>query len=374
MPQIGTSSALTQRSWRAGVTHEAERQAMTMGFVSDDDDAAFYLYDDLTKDAGDQIRVKFSPTDDTEDGFGDSDTIEGNEEDLEVVEDSFKIDYLALAYKQRGAMSQQRTNVDLKKAAFVKLSVRWARRWEQSIFNHLCGYTPAMYLTDGASNGTGDNLKRCGHNTVVQYDSSHVYTHAGETVLQDQNLDTTDRMTLSVINEVLMNATSKRFITYPLTPCSDGYFHLFMSPRQWFRLRENTTAGQWADLTRALLEGGQKWSESGFARGHLGTYGQVKLHVTDYVTYGVSSADASVAVTGVDRAVLVGARALHIGFGQDYASEDHLDWVEQVRDYRKWGVVADSIFGCKRTTFALPNGGASQTYGSFLIPTYEAAS
>jgi len=371
MSDIGTSNALTQRVWRAGMTHEAERQCLAMGFLSEDEDAAFYLYDDLTKEAGDQVRVKFSPTDDTQDGFGDSDTIEGNEEDLEILEDTFKIDYLALAYKQRGQMSQQRTNVDLKKSAFVKLSVRWARRWEQWVFNQLCGYTPASWLTDGVANGVGTNYKRTGNNPVTQYDSAHIWRPTGITA--DESLTTSHRMTLSVINEVLMTATSKRFITYPLTPASDGYYHLFLSPRHWFRLRENTTAGQWADLTRAQLEGGQQWSKSGFKRGHLGTYGQVKLHVTDYVTYGVNSSTPATAVTGVDRAVLVGARALHMGFGQDYASQDHLDWVEQVRDYRKWGVAADTIGGCKRTLFALPNGGATQTYNAFLIPTYEAA-
>ena len=54
-----------------------------------------------------------------------------------------------------------------------------------------------------------------------------------------------------------------------------------------------------------------------------------------------------------------------MAFGEGYADGNHLDWVEQTRDYRKWGVLADSCFGVKRTIFN------SQTYASLVLVTYS---
>jgi hypothetical protein len=257
----------------------------------------------------------------------------------------------------------------------VKLANRWARRFEQSVFNQLCGFTPAMYKSnEGTENGnpSGDNYKRTGNNVVVQYDANHVYTHTGETVLQDENLDSNDTLTLTILDEVLERITSKRTMTYPMTPAADGYFHLFISPRQFTTLKSNTNTGQWMDIQRALLEGGAGYANSAFKRYFAGIYSQIKIHVTDYVTYGVHSTNPYDAITTVDRAVLVGANALRIGFGEDYASDDHLNWVEQVRDYKKWGIMADSVFGCSRVRYNLPSSSSKETYGAFLIPTYEA--
>jgi hypothetical protein len=373
MPDIGTSSAIAQQYWRAGVAHEAERQTFGMEFVSTDEDAPFVLMDDLTKNRGDVVKYKFSPTDDTKDGFRDSDTIEGNEEELEIVQSSLSIDYLALAFKQRGQMSQQRTNVDLKRAAMVKLANKWARRWDQCIFNQLCGYTPAMYKSDeGAENGNsaGDNYTRTGNNAITQYDSNHTYRITAH--VTDETLDSTDAISFSVIDKVLEYATSKRHVTYPLTPASDGYFHLFISPRQMTTLKQSTTTGQWMDIQRALLEGSQPYSQSAFKRYFAGIYSNVKIHISDYVTYGVNSSNAYAKVSTVDRAVLVGANALRIAFGEGYAADDHLDWVEQVRDFKKWAIAADSVFGMDRVRYNLPTSSTKETYGAFLIPTYQA--
>jgi len=372
MADIGTSSALSQQLWRAGVSHQAEHQCFAMEFVSPDEESPFVLMNDATRDRGDTIKYKFSPTDDSEDGFLDLDTIEGNEEETEIVQQSFLINWLGIAYKQRGQMSQQRTNVDLKKVAMTKLANRWARRWEQSIFNQLCGFTPAMYKTDeGAENGNtaGDNYTRTGMNAVVQFDSNHVYTFSGETVLVDEGLDSNDTISFTVIDEALEAATTA---TYPLMPAADGYYHLFISPRQFTTLKASTAAGQWLDIQRAIMEGGESYANSAFKRYFAGTYSNVKIHISHYVTNGVNSTNAYAAVTTVDRAVLVGANALRLGFGEGYADGDHLDWTEQTRDYKKWGILADTVWGCSRVRYNLPNSSSLETYGAYLIPTYEA--
>lgn len=373
MPDIGTNSSMTQKVWRAGLSHEAERQCFAMEFVSPDEDSPFVLMEDLTRNRGDKVRFKFSPTVDTTDGFGDLDQVEGNEEELEIVESELSIDRLKLAYKQRGIMSQQRTNVDLKKAALVKLANRWARRFEESIFNQLIGFTPANYMADSSSENSvsgGTNYKRTGMNAVYQFDSNHVYTHASETVLEDQNLDSNDVITLTIIDSALEAMQSST--RYPIAPCSDGFYHMFISPRQFTTLKSTTSTGQWMDIQRAILEGGAGYSNSAFKRYFAGIYSNVKIHITNYVKgKGVHSSNAYDAIPEVDRAVIVGANALRIAFGEGYASDDHLDWTEQVRNYDNWGVMADTVWGCSRVRYNLPNSSSLETYGAYLIPTYE---
>ena len=60
-----------------------------------------------------------------------------------------------------------------------------------------------------------------------------------------------------------------------------------------------------------------------------------------------------------------------MAYGEGYAGGQHLDWVEQIDDYRRWGVLADSVFGLKTTVFA-NSSGTDEYYGSLVISTYSA--
>ena len=359
---VPTGSTLTQKAWRPGLIHQVELQAHMMGFVSPDDDSGIVLLEDLTKKRGDKIQIRFSPTDDTSDGFSDTDTVEGNEEKIDFLPDEMKIDYLAFAFAQAGQMSQQRVSFDLKAAAFIKAVAKWTRRFEESICNQFAGYTPAM----GAAQ---DNYKRTGLNPVTQLDTAHIlYSTAGAaTYTTDQGIaaDDTAVMTLDGISDAVLKMMTKAELTYPIAPCPDGFYHCVMHPYQWRQLRDNTSAGDWGDIVRATLEGGRRYEDSPLARGWLGTYNNTKLHVSDWVPNGVTSTDATLKQSNARRAFIFGARGAHMAFGEGYADGNHLDWVEQTRDYRKWGVLADSCFGVKRTIFN------SQTYASLVLVTYS---
>lgn len=356
MAYIGTGSTLTQKAWRSGLTHEAERQTYLMGFVSEDDTSGICLLEELTRQRGDTIQVRFSPTDDTHDGFSDADEIEGNEEQLSFITDEMKIDYLGFAYKQPGQMSQQRVNFDLKQAAFTKLGVRWSRRYEEWGFNQLACYTPAM--------GAGqNNFKRTGLNAVPTVDANHYLDPEGAG--DDESITSSGPPTLDFLTEAVATLTSKATISYPLAPCPDGYYHWFIHTFQAKLLRENTTAGDWGDIFRAVLEGGKKYESSAHARGYMGVYNNVKIHVSDYIPLGVDSGDATLPVANVRRSVLMGSRAAHWAYGEGYASGDHLDWSEQVRSHKVWSVLADTVGGCKVTVFN------NELYGSAVLSTYS---
>jgi len=358
---IPTGSALKERLYRPGLTHEAERQSYMLGFADTEDDACVVLLEEFTKKRGDTIQLRFSPTDDSRDGYTVGDTIQGTEGDIDVLTDNLKIDWLGEAFKNDDPMSQQRVSWDIKKACFIKAQTWWSRRFETIILNQLAGYTPAM----GADQ---KNYKRTGMNPVTAVDADHVFRP--NNVATDQALGAADRMSLDWINELTLRAQSKAYLDWPIAPGPDGYYHLVIHPICWRDLRQSTSPGDFQDLQRARLEGGQSYDASAFAKSYTGLYNMTKIHVSDYVPYGVQSADATTAVTTVRRCVFMGARAGHLAFGQGYNNEGHLDWTERVFEFKKWGVLADSILGFKRTEYSETDGAAGSTYGCMVLPVY----
>jgi len=359
---IPTGSALAERLYRPGLTHEAERQAYMLGFADSEDDACIVLLEEFTKKRGDQIQLRFSPTDDTRDGYEVGDTIQGTEGDVEVLFDTLYINWLGEAFKNDDPMSQQRVSWDIKKACFIKAQTWWSRRYEQMILNQLAGFTPAM----GAA---GTNYKRCGMNAIQAVDAAHIYRP--NSIANDQSLTASERMSLDWINELTLRAQSKAYLDWPIAPGPDGYYHLIIHGISWRDLRQSTSPGDFQDLQRARLEGGQSYDASAFAKSYVGVYNMTKIHVSDYVPKGVNSTDATLDVDTVRRCVFMGARAGHLAFGQGYNNDGHLDWTERVFEFKKWGVLADSILGFKRTTYG-EDGGTKYTYGCMVLPVYAA--
>lgn len=359
---VPTGSALAEKLYRPGLWHETERQAYMLGFASTDEDAGIYQIDDFTKKRGDTVQYRFSPTDDTRDGFLAGDNIQNNLADVEVLYDELKINWLGEAFGSDDPMTQQRVSWSVKKTCFTKATKWWSRRFEQWILNQLAGYTPAM----GAS---GTDYRRTGMNAVTALDSAHIYRPSGST---DQGLTSSHKISLDHINQLTLRCMSKSYLDWPIAPLSDGFYHLVIHPIQWFDLRENTSAGEWGDIQRAVLEGGKPYEQSAWVRGFAGAYGMVKIHVSDYVPLGVNSSDSTASVSTVRRAVLIGQNAGCLAFGEGYADGNHLDWTEKVFDFKKWGVLADTVGGFKRTTFT-PTGGSATTYGCMVLSTYAAA-
>lgn len=366
MTHIPTTHEIAQKVWRPGVINEAERQSVGMGLVGASPDSPIMLLEDLTRDRGDKIQLKFSPSDheETHEGFSDMDDIVGNGLDVEFLVDEMIIDYLGESWKSGGMMSQQRTNADIRETCFQKAAVWWSRRFERSILNQAAGFTPAISVTP--------DLEYCrtGMNEVTAVDPAHIIrsvegaaAHATDEALGG---DPTAVFSLRQLEAAVKQMMSKSYGNkYPVAPCSDGLFHAIIHTSQWAQLREYSNPADWADLQRALLEGGQKWEQSGFLTGALGVYLNVAIHVSDYIPWGVNSLDPTLAEENVRRGVIIGSRGLHMAFGEGYASDGHLDWLESIDDFRKWSVLVDSVFGVKRTEFD------GETFGLFVLPSYS---
>lgn len=122
-------------------------------------------------------------------------------------------------------------------------------------------------------------------------------------------------------------------------------------------LRNNTSTGEWLDIQKVAIQGGNI-SKNPIYTGSLGEYNGVILH---------ESTRVQSVTTGVYRAVLCGAQAAVIGFGQD-GGPNKMTWVEELFDFKnQLGVGAGMIFGLKKTVFN------SADFGSIVLPTYAAS-
>lgn len=129
-------------------------------------------------------------------------------------------------------------------------------------------------------------------------------------------------------------------------------------------LRTNTGTGQWLDIQKAALAGGDA-SKNPIFTGALGVYNDVVLRRSPDLPNGISTAGATVSNT--KRAVLLGAQAAMIGFGQKN-SPGKLRWNEEMFDHRRrLEISAWSIWGLKKTVFN------SIDFGTVVVSTYAAA-
>jgi N4-gp56 family major capsid protein len=136
---------------------------------------------------------------------------------------------------------------------------------------------------------------------------------------------------------------------------------MFLHEYQVTDMRINTSVGQWLDIQKAALAGGDS---KGIYDGALGEYNDVVLHSSTRIPLGV--ANAGTAVSTARRAVLCGAQAACFAYGGENGQE--MDWVEETFDYKnKLGVAAGMIAGLKKTIFN------SVDFGTVVVATSAAA-
>lgn len=377
--QIGTDHGIAQKIWRPALNHQAERSWITQLLTGDEEDSIIRIQDEPQRQAGDTIQIRFSPTID-QPGFGEDDDIEGQEASLRFDFDEMKIGYWAFAYSARNQMTMQRVNIDTKKAALQKLPVNWRRYRERSIFHQLCGSTfvnnstglaAAAVIDPEYARFTHKNFNMGAMNEVVAVDANH-QVFAGDAT-SFATIGTDDTISLELFDRLVEKSKSARGVDYPIAPTNLGYWLAVISVEGERQLRAATSTGEWADLQHKLLQGGAPWAKSALATGGvLGVYNNVLIVVSDFLPRGVDSGSPNAPVANTRTGLFLGAKAACMAYGKGYTGENnHLDWTEQIRSYKVWGVAADSVWGCKRTIF--PNlDGDDETYGLCTFGYYSA--
>lgn len=359
---FGVNHSLSNKVWSKTLAAEAIRKTWIGKFIGTSESSLIMEKVDLKKDAGDKITcgLNFQLE---QDGIQGDATLEGNEEALQFYNDSIFIDQLRFAVRINGRMTEKRVPYSLRKTARNRLSDAWAARMDESFFNQICGNT---VQTD---------TKRTGNQSTIAATTNRIFRPNARA--NDQSLVAGDEFSLELVDyakERAMTASTAAStgpLIRPLMVDGREMYVMFLHDYQVVDMRTNTSTGQWLDIQKAALSGGDV-SKNPIFSGALGVYNGVVLHNASRVTLGVSS--TTTVASSVRRAVLCGAQAAFIAFG-GANTDSKMTWVEKTFDYdNQLGVSAGCIFGLKKTVYAPESGSTNQEdYGTIVVPTYAVA-
>jgi N4-gp56 family major capsid protein len=344
--EYGVNSPETVKHWRKKLAREALKKTYIGKFIGESDDSLIFQQNELKKDAGDAVTVTLRMQLNGDGVLGDN-TLEGNEEKLTTFTDKVTIEQLRHAVRSKGRMSEQRVPWKHRAEAKNALVDWFAGRMDTAFFNQICGYTPQ---TDTRYTG----------NTAVLAATNFARQNAEAT---DQALDSGDPFTLATIDKAVETAKLMSPVIRPIKINGEDKYVAFIHTKQVTSLRGSAaTAGSWADIQKAALMGGQI-SKNPIYTGALGEYNGCVLHESTRVTQGVNSSTGA-AISTVRRAVLCGAQAAMIAFGQGQGFEEW-SWEEELFDYgNQLGVSAGSIFALKKTVYN------SADFGTIVMSSY----
>jgi N4-gp56 family major capsid protein len=194
------------------------------------------------------------------------------------------------------------------------------------------------------------------------------------TTAGDENITSANTMTLTMIDRSVERAkgslglhTSNSGFA-PLRPIKvngKSWYVQFVHSYQVTDLRINTASGQWLDIQKAAMTGGEV-DDNPIFDGSLGSYNNVLLFEDQRVPTGVNSSTSTTAISTVRRGAFCGAQAVQCAFGRESGKEKYT-WVEELFDYEnQLGVSAGLIYGMKTTQFN------SSLFGSFVTSSYAA--
>lgn len=354
----GVNANEAVKLWSRKLAREALKETYIGRFVGTGRNSLIVNKDDASKSEGDRIR-NILRMNLTGDGVQGDSSLEGQEESLTTYTDDFLINQLRHAVRSVGKMSEQRVPFSVREEAMEALRDWFSDRLDAAFFNQICGYTPQ---TD--TKFTGNNA------TTAPTSGRQIWSSVSGTITADQNLTSTDIFTLGLIDKAVEKAKVATPLIRPIRDGGEDRWVCFLHPYQVTSLRTNTNTGQWLDIQKAAASGARNSEgdagSNGIFTGALGMYNNVILHEATRVTGGVNGSTGA-AVANAKRAVLCGANAVHMGFGQGH-SMSQWKWNEKLFDYdNQLGVSAGCIFGMKKAVWN------SADFGTVVISTYAAA-
>ena len=362
--EFGVNHSLANKLFSKKLAHEAIRETFIGKFIGEGKDALIQKHTDLKKSAGDKITYGLRVQLQGDGVLGDA-TLEGSEEALQFYNDSIIVNQLRHAVRIKGKMTEQRVPYKLRSEAKDGLKDWWADRMDTSFFNHICGNTR---VTD---------MRFAGNNSITA-PSTNRKIFAGTGNSSDEDLASSDTFTLQLLDyarekaESSSTAENTGSVIRPIKMMGEDYYVAFLHDYQVTDLRTGTGTGQWQDIQKAAMQGGDVTKNPIFT-GALGVYNGIIMHRAKRVTTGTNSSSGAEIAT-VRRAVLCGAQSASIAFGGS-GSDSSYDWNEELFDYgNALGVEAGSIFGMKKNKFSPESGSNNaEDFGSIVISSYAAA-
>lgn len=342
--QFLTGHPMVPKFWSRKLFQDTLKSTYVNKFMGTNQDALIQVKTETQKSAGDKItyglRMQLNNA-----GISGDNTLEGSEESLVVHSDSILIDQIRNGVVNDGRMTDQRVLFSIREEGKNALQDWFSDRLDTAFFNQICGNTAQT------------DLKYTGHNATVAPDTAHTIWIGGHTTEASiASASASMKMSLNFIDACVERAKTATVKVRPLKVNGDEYYVMFLHPYQAYDLRTTTSTGGWLDIQKAAMMGGQIKDNPIFT-GALGVYNNVILHESTRIPSVTS---------GVYRAVLCGAQAAVMAFGQNN-SDQEMTWEEETFDYKnKHGISAGLIYGIKKCVFN------SADFGTIVLPTAAA--
>jgi len=360
----GVNDALAVKLWARELAHEAVKATEIYPLIGANSNSVIQEKTEAKKGPGDRItiglRMQLSG-----DGFTENEVAEGNGESLTTYADNVFVNELGhvVGVRSENTIDAQRVSFDLREEAKDGLVDWWARRISVAFFNQVCGNT--------ATSGTGapSSAKYTGLNACIAPSSGRILRPNSQTTDQAVNADNTATMTLAQIDRAIEVAKTGGSTGLPkIRPIrieGGEHYVLYMHPSQVTSVRTSTTTGQWLDIQKAAMQGGEI-SNNPIFQGSLGMYNNCILRESEQIPLGVHSTSGA-AQTSTRRAVFLGAQSACIAFGQN-SGENRYRWNEELYDHkRRLEVSAWSIYGLKKLVWN------SIDFATIVITSYAVA-
>lgn len=326
LTEFAVNHPLANKLYSKKLLHESLKETWFSKFIGTEQDSLIQLLPDTKKSAGDKVtyglRVLL-----TGDGVQGDETLEGNEENLIFYDDSMLINQLRHAVRSKGKMSEQRVPYSVRDEARQGLTDWFSDRLDTCFMNQLSGNTN---ITD---------TKWTGNNAAVATDNSHwIYATGVVGTDAETSLSASSVFSLTLIDRAVVKAKTLSPRIRPLRIGGEEKYVCFIHPYQHYQLRASTATGQYMDIQKAALQGGQRTGNPIYT-GAIAEYNNVIFHESTRVPWGTTAQDSTTktpsAVTSVGRAIFCGAQAGVCGVGQDTSTGLGATWKEEMFDWLK---------------------------------------
>ncbi len=355
--QYLTSDALTVNRWAKEMFSQFMQECWFMRCASREDSAAVYLLDNLSKNSGDKITYGVS---NLLSGAGtlDLNTLTGNEETPTTYGDSLFVHELAHAILLVGPISIQRILFDMRKIGRNRLADWYAARADHSVANQTGSQSQ---ITDTRYTGL-QSATAPAPNAAATTPSRQIVAPYGGTNTDAASLTSSQTMDIRLTDVAIRWAKSITAGVRPMEVAGRKMYLEIMHPSQVTDMRTSTSAGQWLDIEKAAMMGGDVGDNPVFWES-IAMYHTTLFHENARVPNAV--ANAGTVVTNTKRAIFMGAQAAAIAFGRYPGETSRFRWLEELRDFgRQLGIGVSSIWGVKKVVFN------SADFGSIAIDTY----
>lgn len=365
----GTNAPEAVKLWSRKLAREAYANTWVKKLIGTSDNSIIQLKKDLKKSEGDRVRCILRMQPDDRGVKGDA-TLEGKEGKMTTFTNDLLVDQIRHAFRSGGKMSEQRIPFNVRDEHMQILRDWFATRMDRWAFTQLCGFTGGT-VTDRGETFDGSDDIYTGHNAALAPDSTahfradtngavHTFTGAAS----DEDITTTDVMRLEYLDHLKVEAETRAPLIRPVNFQGEKLYVVIIDPIQARDLRTSTETGQWLDIQKAALAGGDGKANPIFS-GAMGMYNNMVIHVSNRITPGVHSSTGAV-ISTVRRALFLGAQAGMLAFGKGHSFENY-DWHEELFDHgNQLSVSGACIAGLKKSRFN------SRDFGTLVLSTYAA--